>query len=101
MKKICIPPYVYSTFFQESAIILDARKNIYYTLNDSAANFWNFLIKSGSFEEALKESLNLYEGSSDTLRKDMEALVDSLVKTGLIQREKNPRKNWLLSFPSF
>ncbi|ARV57453.1 hypothetical protein BZZ01_01335 [Nostocales cyanobacterium HT-58-2] len=85
MKEICIPPDVYTTFFEESAILLDARRNIYYALNDSAADFWKSLMKSGSVEETLKEILNLYEGPSDVIIKDMEALVDNLLKAGLLE----------------
>ncbi|MBW4570940.1 MAG: PqqD family protein [Tolypothrix carrinoi HA7290-LM1] len=57
-------------FFYETAVLLDSRKNVYYTLNDSAVEFWKFLVQNGSFECVLKEVLELYEDSSDVISKE-------------------------------
>jgi hypothetical protein len=86
MEELRVPTHVAITFFSESAVLLDLRKNAYYALNDSAVEFWKSLSKMGSFEGALKEVLELYQDSSDVIRKDMEELVTSLVKAGLIER---------------
>ncbi|XHR82053.1 MAG: PqqD family protein [Gloeotrichia echinulata GP01] len=89
MKDIHVPLYVSTTFFEESAILLDSRKNRYYTLNDSAAEFWTLLTKTGSFEEAIEQLSYLYEGDSDVIRKDMEFLVNSFIKAGLLKIGQN------------
>jgi len=90
MEEICIAPHVYATFFEESAILLDSRKNVYYALNDSAAEFCKLLTKSGSFKEAMEGILNLYKGSSaDVIKKEMEELVISLAATGLLEKGKS------------
>jgi hypothetical protein len=86
MGEIRVPTHVATTFFNESAVLLDLRKNVYYALNDSAAEFWKSITQMGSFEAALKQVLELYEDSSDVIRTDMEELVDSLVKAGLLER---------------
>ncbi|WP_193195861.1 PqqD family protein [Nostoc sp. MG11] len=89
MEEVCIPPHVYTTFFEGSAVLLDGQKNIYYALNDSAADFWSLLIKSGSLEETLKEISYLYEVSSDILIKDMDVLVNSFLKAGLLEIKRS------------
>ncbi len=85
MEEIHIPPHVYTTFFEESAILLDSRKNVYYALNDSAANFWKLLIEAKSVKEALTQITKLYECPPDTLRGDMEKLVISLTELGFLE----------------
>ena len=86
MEEFRVPPHVATTFFNESAVLLNSRKNVYYALNDSAADFWKSITQMASFEDALKEVLELYEDSSDVVRKDMEELVGSLLKAGLLER---------------
>ncbi len=49
MEKICIPSHVSTTFFKDSAVILDARTNVYHALNNTAADFWKSLMQKGSF----------------------------------------------------
>ncbi|MBW4687820.1 MAG: PqqD family peptide modification chaperone [Komarekiella atlantica HA4396-MV6] len=85
MEKICIPPHVSTTFFKDSAVILDARTNIYHALNNTAADFWKSLMQKGSFESALNEVLELYDYSSDLIREDIEELVRSLIHAGLLK----------------
>ncbi|MBD2363394.1 PqqD family protein [Anabaena minutissima FACHB-250] len=89
MEKLHVPVYVSTTFFEESAILLDSQKNRYYTLNDSAAEFWKLLTKLGSFEEAIEELSYLYEGYSDDFKKDMEFLVNDFMKAGLLETGAN------------
>jgi predicted lipoprotein len=86
MVEFRVPTHVTTTFFDESAVLLDFRKNIYYALNSSAADFWKSITQMSSFEAALKQVSELYEDTSDVIRKDMEELVNSLVKAGLLER---------------
>ena len=85
MEEIHIPSHIYTTFFEESAILLDSRKNVYYALNDSAANFWKLLIEAKSVKEALTQITKLYECPPDTLIQDMEKLVSSLTELGFLE----------------
>lgn len=85
MEEVHIPPHVSTTFFKESAILLDSRKNIYYTLNDSAATFWKLLIESQSVKEALTQITKFYKCPPNTLSQDMKKLVSSLTELGLLE----------------
>jgi Coenzyme PQQ synthesis protein D (PqqD) len=85
MKGFRIPSYVSTTFFEDSAVLLDSRKNMYHALNGSAADFWKFLMETDSYEDALKEMLNLYQDASDVISNDLEELTSSLAKVGLLE----------------
>jgi len=43
-------------------------------------------MQNGSFDSALNEVLELYDYSSDLIKKDMEELVDSLLHAELLKR---------------
>lgn len=85
MEAVHIPPHVSTIFFEENAILLDSRKNVYYALNDSAANFWKLITESESVKEALTQITKLYECPPDTLSQDMKKLVISLTELGLLE----------------
>lgn len=89
MERIHVSPYVTTTYFNGSAVLLDLKKNVYYALNDSAACFWKSFLEINSFEGALKEVLKIYGSPSDVIRKDMEVLVIFLLQSGLIEKEKS------------
>lgn len=91
MKEFRIPSYVATTFFEDSAVLLDSRKNMYHALNGSAADFWKFLMETGRYEDALQEMLNLYQDSSDVMQKDLEELTCSLTKVGLLEISNNSK----------
>lgn len=85
IEQIYFPTHVTASFFEESAVLLDSRKNHYYTLNDTAADFYKLLSKTGLFEEALKQFTECYEGDAYLIKKDMEELVFSLAEIGLLE----------------
>lgn len=86
MSNICILPHVVTTFFDDSAVLLDLQKNTYYALNNSAASFWKFLTENNSFEEVIEKLSRLYGCSPEILTPDIEELICSLIKAGLIER---------------
>lgn len=85
MDEIHIPSHISTTFFEESAILLDSQKNLYYALNDSAAHFWKLLLEAKSVKEALTQITKLYECPPDTLRRDMEKLAFELTELGFLE----------------
>lgn len=85
MEIVHIPPHVSTTFFEGNAVLLDSRKNIYYALNDSAADFWKLLTEFESVKEALSQIAKLYECPPETLSQDMKKLVLSLTELGLLE----------------
>ncbi len=90
METIRIPMHVTTTFFDDSAVLLDLQKNAYYALNDSAANLWKFMMESGSYEKAIDQLMKLYEEPTYAIKEDMEELVNSLIQSGLLEMVREP-----------
>lgn len=86
MQKIRVLPHVATTFFDDSAVLLDLRKNAYYALNNSAADFWKLLVENNSFEETITKLTESYRCSDKILKQDMEELIYSLLQIGLIEK---------------
>ncbi|NJR76033.1 MAG: hypothetical protein HC773_25390 [Scytonema sp. CRU_2_7] len=49
-------------------------------MNNSAAEFWKFLMQMDSFDKALKEVLKLYEDSSELVKKIWKNLLNPFLK---------------------
>ncbi|WP_193200331.1 PqqD family protein [Nostoc sp. MG11] len=85
MEGIQVVSNVNTTFFENSAVLLDLRKNTYYALNDSAADFWKIFVQTGSYEQAIKKMSELYGHSPEVIKKDFGELVNDLLKAKLIE----------------
>jgi hypothetical protein len=87
LQEVRIPQYVQVTFFEESAVLLDSRNNVFYNLNDSAAIFWKLLTIHNSFQKTIEVFLDSYEyQSSNIISEDLKELIDSLTRIGLLVR---------------
>lgn len=86
MRKFHISPHITETSFDNSIIFLNSQTNTYYALNDSAADFWKILKKTGSFEDALEEVFKLYNVPYESIKKDMEELLNYFFKAGIIEK---------------
>lgn len=85
MKKISLLDHVSIAFFDDSAILLDSRKGVYYGLNDSGADFFIFFDKIGSVELAMKEVSIKYEISLSLIENDLNSLIANLKEFNLIE----------------
>lgn len=84
MKNFSLLDHVSIAFFDDSAILLDIKKGIYYGLNDTGADFFIFLNKIGSVELAVKEVSVKYEISLNLIEKDLDSLIMNLEEFNLI-----------------
>jgi hypothetical protein len=85
MIKVCIPNYINSTFVENNVILLDQKKNTYYALNESAADFWKLLMQLGSIDAAIDELSKLYNLSKKEIETDIKKLVQNLVDNGILE----------------
>lgn len=85
MKKVCIPDYINSTFFDGNAILLDQNNNTYYALNDSAAEFWKALAQLGSLDAAVKEVSKFYGVPESEVEEDIKNLIQTLIQKGILK----------------
>jgi Coenzyme PQQ synthesis protein D (PqqD) len=85
MKNFSLLDHVSIAFFDDSAIILDSQKGIYYGLNDSGADFFILFNKIGSVELAVKEVSIKYEISLSLIENDLNNLITNLEEFNLIK----------------
>jgi hypothetical protein len=81
---VAIPDSVLYQELEEEAVLLNMANQQYYGLNDVGAQMWRSLTEAGSIAGAEDRLLEMYEIEKTTLRSDLEALVRSLLKAGLL-----------------
>lgn len=69
------------------AVILNLDSGMYFGLNEVGTRCWHLFAEHGSFEQAIQTLLIEYEVEEVHLRRDIEALVQQLLDTGLVQTE--------------
>ncbi len=68
-------------------VILDPESGRYYTLDEVATRMIE-LFTSVSLEETLSAMVEEYDTDIDTVRSDLEALLESMAGQGLVEREE-------------
>jgi len=66
------------------AVILNLNNECYYGLDAVGTRMWNVMTTTPSLEEAHRQLLEEYDVESETLKRDIENLVDELKHHGMI-----------------
>jgi hypothetical protein len=85
MKEIHIAEHISSTFFDSKVVLLDQKRNTYYALNESAAEFWKILTQTGLLDAAVNELSKLYDIPQNEIERDINNLVQSLIQNGILE----------------
>jgi hypothetical protein len=67
------------------AVLLDLDSEAYFGLNATGARFWQLLTTAPSIREAVACLQEEYDVPAEDLRRDIETLVDELVRQGLVR----------------
>jgi hypothetical protein len=68
-------------------VLVHLRTNRMYTLNKTGARLWELLEQGHDLKRAREQMLLEFEVGEGQLRDEIRALVDELVKTGLLERD--------------
>jgi hypothetical protein len=68
-------------------VLVHLRTNRIYTLNQTGARLWELLEQGHDLKRAREQMLLEFEVGEGQLRDEIRALVDELVKTGLLERD--------------
>ena len=82
--RVRIPQEVLARQVGEETVMLDLAKGAYFGLDPVGARMWQLLAEGKTLAEVCDAVLAEYEASRDTIERDLLALVDDLVKQGLI-----------------
>jgi hypothetical protein len=82
--RVRVPQEVLARQVGEETVMLDLAKGAYFGLDPVGARMWQLLAEGRTLAEACDAIVAEYEASRDTIERDLLALVDDLVKQGLI-----------------
>lgn len=71
--------------FGEEAVLLDLNTETYFTLNSVGVRMWELLTASPSVEQAYESLKAEYDVSAETLRADLDELIEQLRSRQLIK----------------
>lgn len=69
--------------------LLDLDSSLYYTLNETGAKVWNSMQRPASLDQLVEVVKDHFVVADEICRPDVAALLDDLVKSGLVRREDN------------
>ena len=82
--RISIPQEVIARQVGEETVMLDLANGAYFGLDPVGARIWQLLTEGRTLAEVCDAIAAEYEASRDTIERDLLALVDDLMKQGLI-----------------
>lgn len=82
---VAVPPHVLLQQVGQESVLLDLKTETYFGLDPVGTRMWEALIKAATVEAAYNDLLETYEVDPTQLKKDLEALLDNLVRNGLLE----------------
>jgi hypothetical protein len=82
--RVRIPQEVLARQVGDETVMLDLAKGAYFGLDPVGARMWQLLAEGRTLAEVCDVILAEYETSRDTVERDLLALVDDLLKQGLV-----------------
>ena len=83
--KVTTADNVLVRIIRSEAVLLNLKSEEYLGLNPVGTRMWTVLNESPSIEAAYESLLKEYEVDPETLRSDLEELLDQLVERGLVE----------------
>ncbi len=81
--KIAVHKNVLMQEVQGESVLLSIDNGMYYGLNDVGTKAWKYLTDTGDVDDAVKGILTEYEVDESTLRADLNAFVQDLLRNEL------------------
>ena len=71
---------------EDESVVLDLKSSAYYSLNDTASVVWEALGEGLTPRQAAERLCEEFEEKPESVLRDVESVVDELIKERLIQR---------------
>ncbi len=85
--KVNIAPDILFQELGSETVLLNLENEQYFELNEVGGRFWELLVEHGSTDAVLAQMEQEYDASPESLRADLNVLLNNLVKSGLVQTE--------------
>jgi len=86
-QRVSVPENVMFRELDGEAVILHLGQESYFGLDEVGTRMWLTVTGAGSIRQAFDQLASEYEVEPETLRRDLDELLDSLVDRGLLQVE--------------
>ena len=84
LRRITISAEVLYQEIDGEIVLLDLKSECYFGLDELGARFWQLIEQQNDFESAFESLLSEYDVEPERLRADLAALLDELLKVGLV-----------------
>jgi hypothetical protein len=84
---LSVPDHIKITELDGKCVLLDCKRNYFYAVSKSGAQFFNQIKIHGIMEKAIKSISNSYNISENRVEEDMILFVNSLIEKGLIIKQ--------------
>lgn len=82
---VVVPDHVLARQLDDEIVILNLDSESYFGLDEVGTDLWVGLVAGPTIEDAYQQVLGVYDVDPETLRKDVEALVQQLLDQRLIE----------------
>jgi len=79
-----VPPWIFVTTHEGSAIVLDVRAGVYHGLDEMALVMWNLFAKKSTMQEVIHHIHATYETDGAGVRRDVEQFLQIMVEKQLL-----------------
>jgi hypothetical protein len=79
---------VHARRFHDETVVLDLSRGDYFALDEVGAAIWERLNEGLALSEVVEHLLSRYDGDAQTVRDDVQRLVEELVAAGLLERRE-------------
>lgn len=84
-KRVVVPEQVLARQLDDEMVILDLKSEHYFGLDDVGTAMWNEVTQAESIERAYQQLLEQFDVEPETLRTDLNDLVQKLVDSQLLE----------------
>lgn len=82
--KVVQSPETLINIIEGESVLLNLKNESYYGLDEVGTRMWELLTTSESIQAAFEKLLDEYEVDAETLRTDLEEMLDNLIDNGLV-----------------
>jgi len=86
-RRVHVPTHVASRLADGGVVLFNAETGEYFALDDVGTRVWSLLTRSADLQSVYDGLLSEYRVAPDTLRRDLDALIENLQAHGLVRIE--------------
>lgn len=76
---------------KDDLVLVDLNRGEYYSLNDTGRHVWEELTLASDLDDLVERLARHFEGDRESIRRDVEAIIDDLLERRLLTRQVSPR----------